>query len=64
MRRGSAEGAGVCGLAGKVVILNTRAGVWRGEKVMLSQKLDGRVVVVVVDAKVDDEPMLRRPCVG
>ena len=64
MRRGSAEGAGVCGLAGKVVFLNKSDGVWRGEEVMLSQKLDGRVVVVVVDAKVDDEPMLRRPCVG
>ena len=64
MRGRSAEGAGVCGLAGRVVFLNKSDGVWRGEEVVLSQQLDSRVVVVVVDAKVNDEPVLRGFCVG
>ena len=59
-----AEGAGGCGLAGRVVYLSKCDGVWRGEKVVLSQQLESRVVVVVVDTKVNNEPVLRGCCVG
>ena len=59
-----AEGTGGCGLAGRVVFLSKCDGVWRGEKVVLSQQLESRVVVVVVDTKVNNEPVLRGCCVG
>ena len=59
-----AEGAGGCGLAGRVVFQSKCDGVWRGEKVVLGQQLESRVVVVVVDTKVNNEPVLRGCCVG
>ena len=51
-------------MAGRVVYLSKCDGVWRGEKVVLSQQLESRVVVVVVDTKVSNEPVLRGCCVG
>ena len=51
-------------MAGRVVFLSKCDGVWRGQKVVLSQQLECGVVVVVVDTKVNNEPVLRGCCVG
>ena len=58
-----AEGTGGSGLAGRVMFLSKGEGVWRWEKVVLSQLLESGVVVVVVDTKMDNELMLRGCCV-
>ena len=50
---------GVGGLAGDVEFLSERDRVWGREEVVLSEQVGGGVVVVVVDAKVNNELVMR-----
>ena len=64
MRERGAEWAGGCGVAGRGVFPSKSGRVRRGEEVVLNHCLESGIVVVVVDAKVKNESMLRGSCVG
>ena len=51
-------------MEGRVLFLSESDRVRRGEEVVLNKCLESGIVVVVVDAKVNNEPMLRGCCVG
>ena len=63
-RWGGPREAGVGGLTGDTRSLQERNRVWRGEYMVLSQQLGSGAVIVIVDAEVNDELMMRRGELG
>ena len=64
MRERGAVRADVCGMAGRGVFPSESGWVWKGEEVLMQHCLESGIVAVVVDAKVNNESVLRGNCVG
>ena len=64
MRERGAVRADVCGMAGRVVFPSESGGVWEGKEVLIKHCLESGVVAVLVDAKMNKEPVLRGSSVG
>ena len=59
VRWGGPSGAGVGGLAGNVGFFWERGRMWGREGVVLCELMVSSIVIVVVDAKVDNELVMR-----
>ena len=64
MRGRGAGRTGECCVAGRGSFPSKSGGVWEGKEVLIQHCLESGVVAVLVDAKVNNEPVLRGNCVG